>query len=382
MFQSLKKFTTLNALVTAAALAVGTLSPFALEALAAPEAEETEKEDKHYEHNDPAISNFELCSEFRINEEFDKALDKCNEAIEIDQNIPEFYVLRGLVWFDKGNYDSAIEDFSEAIELDENLAVSYFYRGFALSIKGEILEALGDCATGTKLDPNDSMGIDCILFAKAKQEEFAVTIDNIEDPRLEKTEFEKALEKCNDVIDKNKDSAEAYFNRGNVFFENGDIERAHVDYERVTRLDSEFTEVYNARCRTNTILDNYGSAVLDCTEAIRLEPDNTEAYFNRAKALAKYSAADFRFIEVMCHKLTVEGHDPSTEPMCQLAQSDPLQSAVNDYTTIIELEPDNASAYLNRADVWHKIGDIEKSNADFKKAAEIDPGYTVPWILE
>ena len=48
-------------------------------------------------------------------------------------------------------------------------------------------------------------------------------------------------------------------------------------------------------------------------------------------------------------------------------------AALDRYTHIIQIDPDNAWAYLNRSGVYQAPGDSEKAQADFQKARDIDP---------
>lgn len=48
-------------------------------------------------------------------------------------------------------------------------------------------------------------------------------------------------------------------------------------------------------------------------------------------------------------------------------------AALDRYTQIIHIDPDNAWAYLNRSGVYQALGDSEKAQADLQKASEIDP---------
>jgi tetratricopeptide (TPR) repeat protein len=90
-------------------------------------------------------------------------------------------------------------------------------------------------------------------------------------------------------------------------------------------------------------------AISDYTKAISLEPDFTEAYFNRG--LAYYT-------------------NGKTDP------------AMDDFTRTIERQPDLAEAYYYRALAWGKKWEasggtpsyLMRALADVKKALKIEPG--------
>ena len=47
--------------------------------------------------------------------------------------------------------------------------------------------------------------------------------------------------------------------------------------------------------------------------------------------------------------------------------------ALDRYTQVIQIDPDNAWAYLNRSFVYQALGQPEKAQADLQRAREIDP---------
>ena len=79
-------------------------------------------------------------------------------------------------------------------------------------------------------------------------------------------------------------------------------------------------------------------AIVDFTEAIRLNPDSAEAYVNRGVTYAKKKEYD---------------------------------KAIADYTEAIRFKPDDAKAYVNRSLAYNKKGDKAKVSADRSKAKEL-----------
>lgn len=60
---------------------------------------------------------------------------------------------------------------------------------------------------------------------------------------------------------------------------------------------------------------------------------------------------------------------------CALYIKGNINNAIANYNKAIDLKPDNASAYKNRADAWKETKDIEKSLADYNKAIALNPDY-------
>ena len=58
------------------------------------------------------------------------------EAIRLDPNNAEFYLMRGLSYTYSGNFEKAIEDYNQAIRLSPNYADAYMLRSLNLFLSG------------------------------------------------------------------------------------------------------------------------------------------------------------------------------------------------------------------------------------------------------
>ena len=66
----------------------------------------------------------------RLNQ-FGKARENFNKAIELNPRFVLAYSDRGIIWKEKREYDKAIADFTKAIELNPRFVQAYGGRGFA-----------------------------------------------------------------------------------------------------------------------------------------------------------------------------------------------------------------------------------------------------------
>ena len=76
----------------------------------------------------------------------------------------------------------------------------------------------------------------------------------------------------------------------------------------------------------------------DLTQAIRLNPNYADAYYNRGNVYRNQEKWDL---------------------------------AVADLTQAIRLNPNDADAYKNRGFVYYRLGDINKARQDFQRAAQL-----------
>jgi len=119
-----------------------------------------------------------------------------------------------------------------------------------------------------------------------------------------------------------------------------DYDRAIVDYTEAIRLDPKFAFAYNNRCNAYHRKGDNDRAIADCTEAIRLDPKYAFAYNNRGLAYAGKGDYD---------------------------------RAIVDYTEAIRLDPKYALAYNNRGNAYFKKGDYDRAISDYTEAIRLDP---------
>jgi tetratricopeptide (TPR) repeat protein len=80
---------------------------------------------------------------FRMGE-YDKAIADFTQAISINPNTTDVYILRGFAYDEKQDYDKAIADYTQAIRLDPKYATAYGNRGNVYSNKGDYDKAIAD----------------------------------------------------------------------------------------------------------------------------------------------------------------------------------------------------------------------------------------------
>jgi tetratricopeptide (TPR) repeat protein len=163
---------------------------------------------------------------------------------------------------------------------------------------------------------------------------------------IELARFDEALADLEAAIALDPDYVFAYWGRGIVKRESGEFDGALQDFARAISLDPEMPGVYAARGWLHCFsLGNSEEAVEDYTIAIELEPENWSHYAHRG--LAHFLNGDY-------------------------------ESAVNDNTAALArmtLETDTtdrARVHFARHKSYEFLGKSEKSQADFRRARELD----------
>ena len=148
----------------------------------------------------------------------------------------------------------------------------------------------------------------------------------------------KEIEDYTEAIRLNPDDAEAYYNRGLAYYEQGNLDKAIADYDEAIRLNPDDAQAYYNRAIAYYDRGNLDKAIADYQIAIDLNPDDAEAYYNRG--LVYYQQGD-------------------------------LDKAIADYQIAIDLNPDDPDAYYNRGLAYRQQENNRQALESFRQAAEL-----------
>ncbi len=85
-----------------------------------------------------------------------------------------------------------------------------------------------------------------------------------------------------------------YNNRGAVYWEKGQYDRAISDFSKAIEIDARYSKAYNNRGIIYRLEGQYDRAISDFKKAIEINPLDAEAYNNLAWLLATAKAPGFR----------------------------------------------------------------------------------------
>ncbi len=112
------------------------------------------------------------------------------------------------------------------------------------------------------------------------------------------------------ILSTNPKSARDYNNRGLVYFQNGQMEKAISDYNRALQIDDTLDSVYNNRANYYAAQGKFLEALLDYDIALDINPANVRAWLNQGITLRELQMFD-RAIECFDFALKLgrlEGH--------------------------------------------------------------------------
>ena len=145
----------------------------------------------------------------------------------------------------------------------------------------------------------------------------------------------------------NDERARAALDRGKGAAAKGDYQTAIADYSEAIRLKPDDPDAFKDRGNAYYDLTQYGKAIADYTEAIRLKPGNPNLFIDRGNAY---------------YMLSQYG------------------DATADYTEAIRLKPDFILAYRNRADCYDVVGNAAEAKRDRAKAKELEKASPSPSV--
>jgi tetratricopeptide (TPR) repeat protein len=157
---------------------------------------------------------------------------------------------------------------------------------------------------------------------------------------------DRAIHHCTRAIRSGKlsqeDLAITYNNRGSVYDDKGQYDRAIQDYDQAVRLDPNYANAYNNRGIAYANKGQYDRAIQEYNQGLSLDPDDAIAYNNRGNAHADKGQYD---------------------------------RAIQDFNQAIRLDPDYAYAYNNRGSIYNAKRQFDRAIQDFNQALRLDPDY-------
>lgn len=145
------------------------------------------------------------------------------------------------------------------------------------------------------------------------------------------------------VIQLDPNNSAAYNNRGIVYRKLLNFDKALEDYTKAIEIDHKDVDAYFNRGNTYRKLSNFDKAIEDYTIAIEIDPKHASAYNNRANIYLKTKKYEEALRDI------------------NIA----LQHVGNDN--------DKALCLDTRAEVYHEMGEYEKSLADYSEAISLNP---------
>lgn len=260
-------------------------------------------------------------------DEFDAALDASSRALAIAPDSVSALVERGVAQKGKGNFASAVGDFSRALDLSPDDPDALLERGKAHALNGQVDQALADMTAAIAADES---------FLEARFVRAGLLYD-----QLRNAEAAADLDR---VLEAMPNDARVLFARAEVHLDMGEIEPGLRALDAALVQEPTLVPALIRRARVRAWQGADDAAVADFDRAVSLADETkiTEALGERGVYRASIGA---------------------------------LQSAIDDFSAVLAIDPDSVQALLDRGSVLTEADRTTESLADLQRAAALAPDY-------
>lgn len=242
----------------------------------------------------------------------------------------------------QNDFDAANEMIDAALEINPDAPEIYTTRALIRRDQNNFAGALQDANTAVELDGQ-------------RAESYVVRGRFFEHVR----DYERAMANYDRALEINPESASAYLYRANLKGALGNALGALLDFEEAQARDPYNPDLYFARANLYGVIQEYQSAINDLTRALELAPDTVNYYIARGDA----------------HRLqAVFASETSLRDIVE----ENLAAAIDNYSTALELSPDNPLALYSRGLAYMEAEQSAEALADFERYIELIPSDEVP----
>jgi tetratricopeptide (TPR) repeat protein len=291
----------------------------------------------------------------------------CTQALKGNNHskssLAPIYFLRATAESKLNQFNKAINDYTSSISLNPRVRDAYWNRGLSYEHIKNYPLALTDYK-------------EALLYSNTDIDGSAVLYDNIAIIERKLKQYDKAIEADSMAIMLNPGLTRAYESRGQSYVMLRKYQLAINDFSIAAEgyHDNNYilSRIYFERAEMKRALKQYKDAINDYSFAIKLEPGNKFAYWDRAASYNKngdYQLANDDYSKAI---LLYKGDNISLSRLyddrAQMEKGlQQFNKAIEDDSLAVSLDPKYAAAYWNKADSHTQNGDFRLSNNDYAK---------------
>lgn len=200
------------------------------------------------------LSEFQL-----IVRQHNDALASLDRILQRDAQNAEAFYMSGRVALDMGDTTRAIKSLEKSVQIDAENADAWLFLGRIFSNKNNprALQFFDNAlrVDSTSLEAREFKG----AFYKRRGE------------------FDKAFEVYTDIVTRNPDYSNAYFDMGTIYLELDSLNKAYDNFNIAIKTDPLFVIAYYYRGLTSEKMGRREAALADYTQASKMSPNLTEA---------------------------------------------------------------------------------------------------------
>ncbi len=171
-------------------------------------------------------------------------------------------------------------------------------------------------------------------------------------------------------------SVDELFEQGEGLRKAGRYEQAIELFDQVLEIDHDHSEAYRKRGLCRRDLGDFDRAFADYEQAVAADPGNPEAY--RSYAIALQRLDQHREAIEWCDRGIAVAETANLHIARSLSRRElgDVEGAVEDTSRAIDLEPDNAYAWMHRGLNHYRAKEYRKALADYDRAIELSPSMS------
>jgi len=286
------------------------------------------------------------------------ALIQLSQAIEDTPEDASLYAERGYLYYEREGYDEAISDLNQALKIDStNLEYLHLLADVYLDYYKSRL-ALETMEKAVTLHPESTL-------SKLKLSEFQLILKK----------HDGALQTLNNLLATDPVNAEAFFMIGQVYKDQEKYKSAIPYFQEAVENDPDLIDGWINLGQLYHALGNE-KALQYFNTAIRIAPDNIQAYHSKANFLSDKE----RLPEALQVYNTINRIDPQYEEAFFNAgllylDLDSLEQAFDRFTITTSIDPVHVKAYYYRGVSAELNGQLDVAKENYEQALKLNPDY-------
>ena len=173
---------------------------------------------------------------------------------------------------------------------------------------------------------------------------------------------------CGSVSLPSDEEAILKFDEGVRFEEQGNLEKAYFAYSEAIKADPRMAEAYANRGHIYFLYDNHVAAMADLNRAIDLNPSLASAFNSRGKTFAENHRPDDALLDfskaIQLDPGLFDAYLSRAEVFLETGEP---EAAIEDITDAIRLRPDSPGLYLTRGRLHAALDQTDRAVADLEQ---------------
>lgn len=278
-------------------------------------------------------------------EDYILSIQYFNQVIAQKPYLAEPYFYRAVAKISLDDYSGAEADASRCIEINPFIKDAYRVRGVARHNSHNFKMAIQDYLKCLEMHPDDkdimlNMAMcelaqkhyeradSCLRWCLERDSTSERTYLGLAQLNLEKQDTTQALNYLSRAIEVNKNNAQAYLMRCEIYFSSlDDMPKALADIDEAIKFEPTNAGLYINRSYMRYRLNDIRGTMADLDYAISLDPENVTAHYNRALLRSEVGANN---------------------------------KAIEDYNFVLKRDPDNYPAFYNRTMMLINTGQYQQ----------------------